>query len=137
MTQKDINELLERPTTKVSALIVGTCEGCIGEDKYRWQKCRDCVREHRTEDNYEAKGGAGSTSPALDGSAMIPEELINGYINHLSWSDQATDREKTLVAGNIRGFAVWLRTHMYGLYTPIHAKPNAGSERPCGRKENA
>ncbi len=58
MTQKDINELLERPATKGSAL-VGTCEGCIGEDKYCWQKCRDCVREYRTEDNYEAKGGGG------------------------------------------------------------------------------
>ena len=72
-------------------------------------------------------GGAGSTSPALDGSAMIPDCLINGYINHLSWSDQATDHEKTLVAGNIQGFAIWLRTHMYGLYTPIYTTPNAGA----------
>jgi hypothetical protein len=79
-------------------------------------------------DSKNNVGGAGSTSPALDGSAMIPEVLINGYINHLSWPDKATDREKTLVAGNIRGFGVWLRTHMYGLYTPIYAKPNAPRE---------
>lgn len=65
--------------------------------------------------------------PSLDGSAMIPDELIKGYINHLSWSDKATDREKALVTGNIRSFAVWLRTNMYGIYTPIYKEPNT----PC------
>lgn len=29
---------------------------------------------------------------------------VDQYINNLPWSDHATDHEKTLVAGNLRGF---------------------------------
>lgn len=74
--------------------------------------------------------GTGGSSPALDGSSMIPDELVNGYLNHLSWSDQVTDREKKLVVANIRGFAYWLRTHMHGLYTPIYTKKHI-FEKKC------
>lgn len=56
--------------------------------------------------------GAGESSPEPDGSAMIPDELIDGYINDLHWSKHATETEVTLVVCNIRSFAVWLRAHV-------------------------
>jgi len=74
-------------------------------------------------DTIANNSDAVKSSQVLDGSAMIPDELINGYINHLSWSDKALEREKTLVICNIRGFGNWLRTHMYGLYNQIYRKP--------------
>ena len=66
--------------------------------------------------------GAGESSPAPDGSAMIPDELIDGYINHLHWSKHATETEVTLVVCNIRSFAVWLRTHMHTPNAPAEAR---------------
>lgn len=45
------------------------------------------------------------------GSDDDPErDAVEAYIRDLKWSDAATDMEKTLVAGNIRGFYAWLRS---------------------------
>jgi hypothetical protein len=49
----------------------------------------------------------------VDGSALIPDELVEGYINQLHWSKHATETEVTLVVCNLRSFANWLRTHMH------------------------
>ncbi len=32
------------------------------------------------------------------------DEEVDNYINSLTWHDETTDDERTLVAGNIRGF---------------------------------
>lgn len=43
---------------------------------------------------------------------LIPTpERVEDYIRSLQWSTDTTESEKTLVAGNIRGFATHLRQH--------------------------
>lgn len=39
----------------------------------------------------------------------LDEQVVEDFIRSLPWSDSATEDEKTLVAGNIRGFAGYLR----------------------------
>jgi hypothetical protein len=39
-------------------------------------------------------------------------ELIEEYIRKLKWSDDTPDIHKTLVAGNIRAFYAWVRSHL-------------------------
>lgn len=42
---------------------------------------------------------------------LIPtDEDVESYIRSLPWSDDAEEHEKTLVAGNIRGFVAYLQT---------------------------
>lgn len=41
----------------------------------------------------------------------LTHAAVSGYLAELPWSSGATDAEKTLVAGNIRGFAQRLREH--------------------------
>lgn len=54
----------------------------------------------------------------LDGSAMIPDELINDYIEHLTFV--YTDADKRLaIINQLRKFGQWLRDHMHGLHKPI------------------
>lgn len=45
-------------------------------------------------------------------SHLIPSpKRVEDYIRSLQWSADAAEAEKTLVAGNIRGFAAHLRKH--------------------------
>lgn len=40
---------------------------------------------------------------------QLSNSAVEKYIQSLTWSPEATDHEKTLVAGNIRGFAAKIR----------------------------
>lgn len=42
-------------------------------------------------------------------------EVVEDYIRSLDWSHGATEMEKTLVAGNLRGFWVWLKQRGGGI----------------------
>lgn len=44
------------------------------------------------------------------------DNTVDEYLKTLKWSDQATDLEKTLVNGNIRGFYGYLKER--GLLKP-------------------
>ena len=48
-------------------------------------------------------------------------EDVQEYINSLQWKDNATNYEKTLVAGNISAFASWIteRTDLKIIDKPI------------------
>lgn len=41
----------------------------------------------------------------------LSQSSVDAYLDSLDWSDQATEREKTLVIGNVRAFA----SHVRGL----------------------
>jgi hypothetical protein len=55
------------------------------------------------------KSAAGISSPRTHGSAFLSERMAEDYIRSLTWTPDATEDEKALVAGNIRTFARWLR----------------------------
>jgi len=38
------------------------------------------------------------------------EEDVEEFIRHLPWSDDATENEKTIAAGNIRNFWQWCQS---------------------------
>ncbi len=40
---------------------------------------------------------------------MLSSDWVEEYIRELPWSPEATDEERTLVAGNIRGFVGRMR----------------------------
>jgi hypothetical protein len=56
--------------------------------------------------------GAGKSFAFTPGTAreVASSEEVEGYIRSLKWSDYVGDEARTLVVGNIRAFAVWLRT---------------------------
>ena len=43
---------------------------------------------------------------------VAQSEVVEEYIRELPWDEDDTDRDKNLVAGNIRGFAHWYRKHL-------------------------
>lgn len=47
-----------------------------------------------------------------DDMGILSDEFVETYIRQLSWSAEADDYARTLVAGNIRGFAQAIRAHL-------------------------
>lgn len=73
--------------------------------------------------NWDFKGGAryfaslGDGSQLEAGSSIISasDQEVEEYIRNLKWSDQTPADVRTLVAGNIGGFAQWLRERQRGI----------------------
>lgn len=62
--------------------------------------------------------------------------MARTYINNLQWSDQATEDEKTLVAGNINGFAMGVLRPLLIVNKVHREKLREERDRAEGRLDN-
>lgn len=96
---------LSRENERMAASGIPAAQPADDEIEPYGQACEACIDECGKSDHY-GKNDVYFDPPA---QPAVSEEEVEKYITSLPWSPNATEDEKTLVAGNIRAFAARLR----------------------------